>query len=42
MAMPNSCAIEFGRVWMSKADLPLVLYDFFQGEEHETIKISNK
>lgn len=42
MAMPNSCAIEFGRVWMPKADLPLVLFDFFQGEEHETIKISNK
>lgn len=26
-AMPISTAIEFGRVWMPKADLPLVIYD---------------
>jgi hypothetical protein len=26
-AMPISTAIEFGRVWMPKADLPLMLYD---------------
>ncbi|MGK0387107.1 MAG: hypothetical protein ACI849_001728 [Patiriisocius sp.] len=25
--MPNSCAIETGRVWMSKVDLPLIIYD---------------
>lgn len=25
--MPNSCAIETGRVWMEKADLSLVIYD---------------
>ncbi|MBX9889184.1 MAG: SAVED domain-containing protein [Flavobacteriaceae bacterium] len=25
--MPNSCAIETGRVWMEKADLPLIIYD---------------
>lgn len=42
MAMPNSCAIEFGRVWMPKADLPLILFDYFQKNEHEVIEISNK
>lgn len=26
-AMPVSAAIETGRVWMPKADLPLVIYD---------------
>ena len=26
-AMPVSCAIELGRVWMPKADLPLLVYD---------------
>ncbi|MBS4171811.1 SAVED domain-containing protein [Bacillus sp. FJAT-49736] len=26
-AMPVSTAIEFGRVWMPKADLPLIIYD---------------
>lgn len=25
--MPNSCAIEAGRVWMPKVDLPLIIYD---------------
>lgn len=25
--MPNSCAIETGRVWMPKVDLPLIIYD---------------
>ncbi|RTZ03584.1 SAVED domain-containing protein [Flavobacterium bomense] len=25
--MPNSCAVETGRVWMEKADLSLVIYD---------------
>jgi hypothetical protein len=25
--MPNSCAIETGRVWMEKADLPLIIFD---------------
>lgn len=28
MAMPNACAVEVGRVWMPKADLPLLLYDY--------------
>lgn len=26
-AMPVSAAIEFGRVWMPKADMPLIIYD---------------
>jgi hypothetical protein len=26
-AMPVSAAVEFGRVWMPKADMPLVIYD---------------
>lgn len=26
-ALPNSAAVDFGRVWMPKADLPLCLYD---------------
>lgn len=26
-AMPVSTAVEFGRVWMPKADLPLIIYD---------------
>ena len=26
-AMPVSAAVEFGRVWMPKADLPMVIYD---------------
>lgn len=25
--MPNACAIETGRVWMPKVDLPLIIYD---------------
>ncbi len=26
-AMPNSTAIEFGRVWQPKAELPMIIYD---------------
>jgi hypothetical protein len=26
-AVPVSAAVEFGRVWMPKADLPMVIYD---------------
>lgn len=26
-ALPNSAAVEVGRVWMPKADLPMVIYD---------------
>ena len=28
MAMPVACAIELGRVWMPKADMEMVLYDY--------------
>jgi hypothetical protein len=26
-AMPVSAAVELGRIWMPKADLPLIIYD---------------
>jgi hypothetical protein len=26
-ALPNSAAVEVGRIWMPKADLPLKVYD---------------
>jgi len=41
MAMPNSCAIEFGRVWMNKVDANLVLYDTYHDKENETITIKH-
>ena len=28
MAMPGACAVEFGRVWMPKADMTLNLFDY--------------
>lgn len=41
-AMPVSAAIEFGRVWMPKADMPLVIYDQnkTKGGFHRTITIN--
>lgn len=44
MAMPVSCAIEFGRCWMPKADMDLWLHDFntANGEDSLAIKIENK
>lgn len=30
LAVPVACAIEFGRVWMKKANAPLNIYDFDQ------------
>jgi hypothetical protein len=43
-AMPVSTAIEFGRVWQSKADLPLIIYD--QNNERngfiKTLEIKSK
>lgn len=30
-AMPASCAVELGRVWMPKADLPMCIYDEQKG-----------
>ena len=41
MAMPNSCAIEFGRAWMHKVDADLVLYDTFNDKENEAITIKH-
>ena len=41
MAMPNSCAIEFGRAWMHKVDADLVLYDTYNDKENETITIKH-
>ncbi|KVV16030.1 SAVED domain-containing protein [Flavobacterium sp. TAB 87] len=42
--MPNSCAIETGRVWMEKADLPLIIYDQNSINKgfNKTIEIKNK
>lgn len=42
MAVPVSCAIELGRVWMPKAHNALRLYDYSNGSEHETITIKNE
>jgi hypothetical protein len=28
LSVPVACAIEFGRVWMQKANSPLKIYDF--------------
>lgn len=42
MAMPVACAVEFGRVWMPKADKRMVLYDknnVLSNEDIETITI---
>lgn len=43
MAMPNSLAVEFGRVWMSKADAPLLLYDIdrITKRYNKVLKIEN-
>ena len=42
--MPNSCAIETGRVWMEKADLPFIIYDQNSTNNGfcKTIEIKNK
>ena len=41
--MPVAAAIEFGRVWMPKADLPLLIYDQNSavGGFQKAISISN-
>lgn len=39
MAVPVSCAIELGRVWMPKAHKTLKLYDYNNGNEYDTITI---
>lgn len=42
--MPNSCAIETGRVWMEKADLQLIIYDQNTANNgfSKTIEIKNQ
>lgn len=45
MSVPVSCAIEFGRVWMQKANSPLCIYDYDRrdGEvDRLAITIENK
>ena len=45
MAVPVACAIEFGRVWMQKANSPLCIYDYDKrdGEvDRLAITIDNK
>lgn len=39
--MPVAAAVEFGRVWMPKADMPLTIYDQNKGREgfYKTIQI---
>ena len=39
MAMPVACAFTLGHVWMPKADLKLVLYDYYNNTENKTITI---
>jgi len=41
MAIPASCAIELGRVWMPKPHKSLVLYDYRNNKEYETITIKD-
>ena len=41
MAMPNACAVEFGRGWMHKVDADLVLYDTYNDKENEAIIIKH-
>lgn len=40
-AMPVSASVEFGRVWMPKVDMPLVIYDAnkIKNDFHKTITI---
>lgn len=39
MAMPVACAFTLGHVWMPKADMKLVLYDYYNNTENKTITI---
>lgn len=41
MAMPNSCAVEFGRVWMPKVHKNLLLFENKKDYIVKTIKIEN-
>lgn len=39
MAMSNACAVEFGRVRMSKADRRMVIYDYYEEKDNKAITI---
>lgn len=39
MAMPVACAFTLGHVWMPKADMRLVLHDYYNNTENKTITI---
>ncbi len=39
MAMPVACAFTLGHVWMPKADMKLVLHDYYNDTENKTITI---
>lgn len=39
MAIPVACAFMLGHVWMPKADMKLVLYDYYNDTENKTITI---
>lgn len=39
MAMPVACAFSLGHVWMPKADMKLVLFDYYNNTENKTITI---
>ncbi len=42
MAMPVACAVELGRVWMTKGHKSLELYDYRHGAENKTITIKDE
>lgn len=39
MAMPVACAFMLGHVWMPKADMKLILHDYYNNAENKTIII---
>ena len=43
-AMPIATAIELGRVWMPKADMPLIIYDENKAKNgfFKALEINNK
>lgn len=41
-AMPVSAAVELGRRWMPKADMPLIIYDENNGGFREALRIGGK
>ena len=39
MAMPVACAFMLGHVWMPKADMKLILHDYYNNTENKAIII---